>query len=134
MQWQLEELGLTWKYDTPKENPNALRRVVHLHADRRCHMHVSSITQKMACCDSWATHVTYIYSALAYKDVELAGEEVLDGVHERLPLGAHGDVADGEGDGDLETLELSSAHRRRRHSSSSSAALREPARHARPAR
>jgi hypothetical protein len=33
-----------------------------------------------------------------YEDIELAGEGVPDGVHELLPVGAHGDVADGDGD------------------------------------
>jgi hypothetical protein len=33
-----------------------------------------------------------------YQDVELAVEGRRDGVHELLPVGAHGDVADGDGD------------------------------------
>jgi hypothetical protein len=32
-----------------------------------------------------------------YEDVQLAAEDIPDGGHERLPVGAHGDVADGDG-------------------------------------
>jgi len=81
-----------------------LRRALHRRLDHRLRrvVHLSSPSMHAGHHYSGDPQSDDVSPLATHEDIELASEGVPDRAHELLPVGAHGDVADG--DGDLQAL------------------------------